>query len=128
MPTLLRDAYLVLERYGAPAFIRLARTAEPLATHEQTVCSVQACRSALQALDPSELGILLDWRLAPPMLEPGSLEQAILSDAETLAGPFSRRAVLLLSAAPAERTSQAWSSANVQAFYDEEAAIAYVSA
>jgi hypothetical protein len=125
VPTLLRDLYFVLERYRAPAFIRLARTAEPLSLHAQAVSSLAACSAALQAVDPSELGILLDWRLAPSMPDADPHEQASVRDAEAFAAPFARRAVLLLTP---EISEPAWSDASVQLFYDEEAAIAYVSA
>ncbi|HET8939873.1 MAG TPA: hypothetical protein VFN67_40815 [Polyangiales bacterium] len=120
MPKLLRDTYFVLELYHAPAFIRLARTAEPVRTHDEVVSSLQACRAALQTTDPSELGILIDWRLSPAIHNGESLQQAIHAELEAFAAPFARSAVLLLAAAPA------WSSSKLQVFYDEDAAIAHV--
>lgn len=124
MPTLLRDTHFVLERYAAPAFIRLARTGNTLGSHDQVVSSLQACRVALSAADIAELGILLDWRLAPAVVTVPSLEQAIVRDAETFAAPFARKAVLLLAAATAEAAT--WSRTRLQIFHDEEAAIAHV--
>lgn len=124
MPTLLRDPHFVLERYAAPAFIRLARTAEPLGSHDQVVSSLQGCRAALQASDHIEHGILLDWRLAPAVLTVPSLEQAIVRDVEAFAAPFARKAVLLLAAATSEAAT--WSRTRLQIFHDEEAAMVHV--
>jgi hypothetical protein len=120
VPKLLRDTYFVLERYDAPAFIRLARTAEPVSTHDEVVSSLQACRAALQTTDVSELGILIDWRLSPAMRNGVSLQQAINADLEAFAAPFARSAMLLLPAAPD------WSSTALQVFHDEDEAIAHV--
>ena len=120
MPKLLRDTYFVLERYDAPAFIRLARTAEPVRTHDEVVSSLQACRAALRSAEMSELGILIDWRLTPALRNGASLEQAIVADVEAFAAPFARSAVLLLAAAPT------WASTKLQVFHDEDEAIAHV--
>jgi hypothetical protein len=120
VPKLRRDTYFLLERYDAPAFIRLARTAEPVRSHEQAVSSLQACRAALQAIDLSELGILIDWRLTPVLRNVAALERAIATAVEAFAAPFARSAVLLLAAEPA------WASSQLQVFQDEEAAIAHV--
>jgi hypothetical protein len=125
VPTLLRDKHFVLERYAAPAFVRLARTAQPLTGKAQAERSLLACRSALGELDPATLGVLIDWRLSPLAGAPDALEEAAAREAEAFAQPFARAAVLLLTvAAP----GQAWCSTTFKAFDDEEAAIAYVSA
>ena len=121
MPTLLRDSHFVLERYAAPAFVRLARTAEPLTGHTQPARSLLACRGALAELDTAALGVLIDWRLSPQSGAEGALEQAAVREAEAFAAQFGRAAVLLLPAAD-------WSSSAIQVFRDEEAAIAFVSA
>lgn len=123
MPTLLRDSHFVLERYDAPAFVRLARTAEPLTALAQPESSLLACRGALGELDPGALGILIDWRLSPQAAASDAIEQAAVRDIEAFAAQFARAAVLLLTAA-----APVWSSSSVKVFRDEEAAIAYVSA
>lgn len=122
MPTLLRDSHFVLERYDAPAFVRLARTAEPLTTQAQPERSLLACRGALGELDPGALGILIDWRLSPQAAASDAIEQAAVREVEAFAAQFARGAVLLLTAA-----APAWSHARVKVFRDEEAAIAYTS-
>lgn len=123
VPTLLRDSHFVLERYDAPAFIRLARTAEPLTDRAQSEGSLLACRGALGELDAGALGILVDWRLQPQAAASDAIEQAAVREACAFAAPFARAAVLLLTAA-----APAWSSSSLKVFRDEEAAIAYVSA
>lgn len=125
MPTLLRDSHFVLERYAAPAFVRLARTADPLTHLGQAARSLLACRGALGELDPAALGILIDWRLSPQAAASDAIEQAAMREAEAFATQFARAAVLLLTAASPAAT---WSSGAVRVFGDEEAAIAYVSA
>ena len=120
MPRLLRDTHFVLEHYAAPAFIRLARTAEPVRSHDQVVSSLQACRDALQMTQLSRLGILIDWRLTPAVHNGAALERAVVADVEAFVAPFARSAVLLLAAAPA------WSSTKLLVFEDEDAAIAHV--
>jgi hypothetical protein len=117
VPKLLRDTYFVLERYDSPAFIRLARTAEPVRTHDQVVSSLQSCRAALQATDLSEFGLLIDWRLSPEMHNDASLEQAIVAEVEAFSDPFARHAVLLLAAEPV------WVNTKIQIFQDEDEAI-----
>ena len=121
MPTLLRDSHFVLERYAAPAFVRLARTAKPLTGKAQPERSLLACREALGPLDPCELGLLIDWRLSPESAALDAIEQAAVREAVAFAAQFARAAVLLLPAA-------AWPDTAIQVFRDEEAAIAYVSA
>jgi hypothetical protein len=123
VPTLLRNSHFVLERYDAPAFVRLARTAEPLTTLAQPEGSLLACRAALGELDSGALGILIDWRLSPQAAASDAIEQAAVRDIEAFAAQFACAAVLLLTAA-----APAWSSSSVKVFRDEEAAIAYVSA
>lgn len=126
MPTLLRDSHFVLERYDAPAFVRLARTAEPLIDQAEAERSLLACRGALGDLDPAMLGILIDWRLSPQAAASDANERAAVREASAFAAQFARGAVLLLTAAV-----QAWSHgsyAPLKVFRDEEAAIAYVSA
>lgn len=124
MPTLLRDSHFVLERYAAPAFVRLARTAQPLTGKAQSERSLLACRSALGELDPATFGILIDWRLSPLSAASDALEAAAMREAEAFAAQFARAAVLLLAAAA---PNQACSGANIKLFDDEEAALAYVS-
>jgi hypothetical protein len=82
-----------------------------------------ACRGALGELDPSALGILIDWRLSPPAAASDAIEQAAVREACAFAAQFARAAVLLLTAA-----EPAWSRTSLKVFRDEEAAIAYVSA
>ena len=125
MPTLLRDPRFVLEQYVDPAFIRLARTAEPVRSHEQAVSSLEACRAALGALDPAVLGILLDWRLAPST--PSPLCQQVAALTEAFAGRFARKAVLLLSPEGNNSALACWADSAAVLFQDEEAAIAHVS-
>ena len=125
MPTLLRDSHFVLERYDAPAFVRLARTGEPLTSQAQPARSLLGCRGALAELEPATLGILIDWRLSPQASAPDAIEQAAVREVEAFAAQFARAAVLLLSAAA---PATAWTNAGAQVFRDEEAAIAYVSA
>lgn len=120
MPKLLRDTYFVLERYDVPAFIRLARTAEPLRDHQQVVRSLAACRAALHSIELGELGVLIDWRLTPALHNVAALEEAVVADVEAFAAPFACSAVLLLAAEPA------WANTKLQVFQDEDAAIAHV--
>lgn len=125
MPTLLRNASFVLEHYVDPAFIRLARTTQPLPDHAQVVQALEACRVAFGAREPEQLGILVDWRLAP--LAPEA-EDNVVEEVEKFAAPFARKALLLLGAAGDERAAEAWSATQFQLFFDEEQAIAFVSA
>jgi hypothetical protein len=125
VPTLLRDSHFVLERYPEPGFIRLARTAEPLHTHAEVMTSLAACRRALGPLDPAELGLLLDWRLSPTLLEVEALQEAAIRDADAFATQFARKAVLLLT--PASTLASAWANMRAEVFHDEDAAIAHVS-
>lgn len=125
MPTLLRDSHFVLERYPAPAFIRLARTAEPLRSQAQATSSLQACRRALGELDVAAIGLLIDWRLCPSALEAEALQRAAARACEAFATQFGRTAVLLLTAASPE--ASIWSNDRGRVFHDEEAAIAYVT-
>lgn len=125
MPTLLRDSCFVLEHYAAPAFVRLARTAEPLIRHAQAGGSLQACRAALGTLDPSGLGILLDWRLSPAT--PNALQQQVILLADEFADQFARKAVLLLTPCEKGAASALWSERGVKLFDDEDAALAYVA-
>jgi hypothetical protein len=128
VPTLLRDTHFVLERYAAPAFIRLARTATPLRTQAQAESSLRACRSVLAELDLAVLGILIDWRLAPTAFEAEAPQRAAIREAEEFSKPFARTAVLLLQRTSDGSEDNAWSSTRVQVFHDEEAAIACASA
>ena len=114
----------MLERYTAPHFVRLARTAEPLGAEAQPARALGACRAALGELDPAGLALLIDWRLSPQATAADELELAAVREAVTFAAPFARSAVLLLTAADPARL---WSSARLPVFHDEEAAIAYVS-
>jgi hypothetical protein len=130
VPTLLRDAHFVLERYDAPAFVRLARTAFALRAAEQVTTSLAACRAALGAIQPAALGILLDWRLSSAPRD-AELQREMIRAAQSFAEPFARAAVLLLPAGASQDKaviSSAWGdSARLRVFHDEEAAIGYVS-
>jgi hypothetical protein len=125
VPTLLRNASFVLEHYVDPAFIRLGRTTQALPDHAQVVQSLEACSVAFGARAPEQLGILVDWRLAP--LSPEA-EDHVIQEVEKFAAPFARKALLLLGAAGDERAAEAWSATQFQLFFDEDQAIAYVTA
>jgi hypothetical protein len=125
VPTLLRNASFVLEHYVDAAFIRLARTTQPLPERAQVVHALDACRVAFGARALEQLSILVDWRLAP--LAPEA-EDHVVPEVEKFAAPFARKALLLLGAAGDERAAEAWVATQFQLFFDEDQAIAYVSA
>jgi len=124
VPTLLRDSRFVLEHYVGPAFIRLARTAEPLSSHREALRSLQACRAALGSLNPADLGILLDWRLSPPLSD--AQHDELIGAADEFAAQFARKAVLLLTPHENGAVGALWTARGAVLFHDEEAALAHV--
>jgi hypothetical protein len=124
MPTLLRTESFVLEHYLSAGFIRLARTAQPLPKPSQVVDTFDLCRAALAGCEPAKLGIMVDWRLVT--LAPEA-EGNVVDEVQKFGATFARRALLLLGAAD-DAAEQAWAGTSFQVYFDEDQALAHVSA
>lgn len=129
MFTLHRSAHFTIQHFQASGYVRLVRSARPFASLDEASEALNACAVALQDLDVSELGILLDWRLGPFSID-ARLHQLVIETTDAFAIRFVRRAVLTVSPVgklQLDRVVRAHSSIPPVVFNDEAAAIDFVT-
>jgi hypothetical protein len=129
MFTLHRSAYFTLEYWQASRYVRLVRSAVPFDSPEEAGDALRECEVAIRVIDPSNLGILLDWRLGPLSTDP-RLHQFVIENTDAFASRFPRRAVLVVTPVgklQLDRVVRSLSSTKPLIFNDEAAAVEYVT-
>jgi hypothetical protein len=129
MPTLFKSDYATIEHAVASRVIRIVRSAKPFESSAHSRAEVVRWRAAVDGLDPTQLGFLLDWRLAPLETDADVLRDVVRGTNE-IGCRFVRHAVLVkspLGALQAKRLQRAHDS-EPEIFTDEAEAHAYVTA
>jgi hypothetical protein len=124
-----RSKHLILEHWQASRYVRLVRSAVPFASPEEAGEALKEIDVAIRDLDPSHLGILLDWRLGPLSTDP-RLHQFVIENTDAFASRFVRRAVLVVTPVgklQLDRVIRNLSSTKPVLFNDENAAVEYVT-
>lgn len=129
MGTLHRNPHFAVIHHVASRYVELARTATPFDSRDDARRSLEQCGAALAAIDVAELGILLDWRLAPLSTDP-ELHKIIVDTTDLFARRFRRRALLVqtpVGTMQGERIVRVESGTNPAVYNHKEAAVAYVT-
>jgi len=129
MFTLHRSKHFTIEYWQASRYVRLVRSAVPFKSPEEAGDALKECDVAIRDIDPSNLGILMDWRLGPFSTDP-RLHQFVVENADAFASRFVRRAVLVVTPVgklQLDRVLRNMSSTNPIIFNDETAALEYVT-
>ena len=129
MFTLHRSPHFTIEYRQASRYIRLVRSAVPFKSPDDAGEALKECEVAIRDLDPSSLGILLDWRLGPLSTDP-RLHQFVIENTDAFAARFRRRAVLVVTPVgqlQLDRVIRTLSSTKPLLFNDEDAAVDYVT-
>jgi hypothetical protein len=129
MFTLHRSPHFTIEYRQASRYLRLVRSAVPFSSPEEAGEALKECELAIRDIDPSNLGILLDWRLGPFSSDP-RLHQFVVESTDAFAARFRRRAVLVLTPVgqlQVDRVIRNLSSTKPVLFNDESAAVDYVT-
>lgn len=129
MSSLYRGPHFTLDYQRASRYVRLVRSAEPLASAQEAAAALKLCGRALRGIDLVHLGILLDWRLAPLSTDP-ALHSAVVTNTDAFAAHFARKALLLATPVgqmQVGRISRVMSTVKPVVFNDEAAAIDYVT-
>ena len=127
MVLLYSDAYLSLQHHPEASHVRLIRSGKPFASVSRVSASMRACAKALDEIDVSELGILLDWRLSPLTTDPVLLKH-VVHQSDAFAAAFLRRALLLatpVGVMQSQRIARTIDHAKPVLFDEESEAIAY---
>jgi hypothetical protein len=128
MILLYSDAYLSLQHHPEAAHVRLVRSDEHFGSVSRVSVSMRACAKALEKVEVSELGILLDWRLSPLTTDPVLLKH-VVHQSDLFAAAFPRRALLLATPVglmQSQRIGRTINHAKPVLFSDESEALAYV--
>jgi hypothetical protein len=129
MPTLHQNAYFLLQHHVASGYVSLIRSAKALTSAILADRALFACRTALESLDVSQCGILLDYRQAP-MSTDSQIQKSLVSHGDALSAPFCRRAILIgtpVGTMQVHRINRTHSSNPPAVFSDELAAIMYLT-
>lgn len=129
MFTLHRSTHFTIEYWQASRYIRLVRSAVPFSSPDEAGEALRECEVAIRDIDPTNLGILLDWRLGPFSTDP-RLHQFVIENTDAFAERFARRAVLVVSPVgklQLDRVVRKLSTTNPIIFNDESAALEYVT-
>jgi hypothetical protein len=129
MFTLHRSKHFTIEFWQASRYVRLVRSAVPFSSPDEADEALKECELAIRDIDPSNLGILLDWRLGPLSSDP-KLHQFVIENTDAFASRFVRRAVLVVTPVgmlQLDRVIRNLSSTKPVLFNDESAAVNYVT-
>jgi hypothetical protein len=128
MPTLFKSAYATLEHRVASRLVRVARSVQPFASAITAREEVARWADSVSELAVSELGFMLDWRLAPLTTDPEVL-RIVVSGTNALGARFARHALLMVSALGElqARRLQRVHESEPEIFTDEDAAYRYVT-
>jgi|RhiMethySRZTD1v2_1073278.scaffolds.fasta_scaffold02885_16 hypothetical protein len=129
MFTIHRSEHFTIQHYQASGYVRLVRSAIVFASLEHANDALKACGEALERLDASQLGLLLDWRLGPFSID-ARLHQLVIETTDAFAVRFVRCAVLIVSPVgklQLDRVVRAHSSIAPVIFNEEAAAVEYVT-
>jgi hypothetical protein len=129
MFTLHRSPHFTIEYWQASRYVRLVRSSLPFSSPDEAAAALKECELAIRDIDPSHLGILLDWRLGPLSSDP-RLHQFVIESTDAFARPFVRRAVLVVTPVgmlQLDRVIRNLSSTKPVLFNDESAAVDYVT-
>jgi hypothetical protein len=120
---LFRRKHGVVEIDDDAGILRHARTAEPFESVEEAEWALAELLATLAPLDRSQLGQLVDLRLAPPSTEP-AFEAAVMRHHAALYRGFRATAILVRSAAGRLHVKRMTDASNVEVhvFVDEEEA------
>lgn len=129
MSTILRGEHFTIQHYIASAHVRVIRSDAPFTSATEAIRAIGACRTALTNIDPTQYGILFDWRRSPISTDP-NLHKAIAEQVDALAEPFARRAILLATTVgvmQAARVGRTMGNQKMSVFDDDAAATDYVA-
>ena len=129
MTTLLRSTHFVVHHHVASCYVHVIRTEEPFLRHDAAARAFGVCELALQGVERSATGILLDFRRAPMSNDP-ELDKALAVRGDALIIPFARSALLVathIGVMQADRISRTYSQGGAQIFNDEGAALRHVA-
>jgi hypothetical protein len=127
MPTLFKSDYAIVEHAMASRLVRVIRTNKQFDAGVVARSEVARWGASVDGLELSELGFLLDWRLAPLTTDPDVLRE-VVSGTNRIGLRFKRHAVLMtsaLGALQAQRLQRAHES-EPEIFSDEAQAYGYV--
>jgi hypothetical protein len=128
MILLYSDAYLSLQHHPEAAHVRLVRSGEHFGSVSRVSVSMRACAKALEKIDASELGLLLDWRLSP-LTTDAVLLKHVVQQSDLFAAAFPRRALLVATPVglmQSQRIGRTINHAKPVVFDNESEALAYV--
>jgi hypothetical protein len=129
MPTLFKSDYAMVEHAVASRLVRVVRSSKQFDGSFMAKSEVAKWNAAVDRLEVSELGFLLDWRLAPLATDPEVLRE-VVSGTNAIGLRFARHAVLMttpLGSLQAKRLQRAHES-EPEIFTDEAQAYSYVTA
>lgn len=129
MPTLFKSDYAMVEHAVASRLVRIVRSGKQFDSAVVAKFEVAKWTACLDRLEPSELGFLLDWRLAPLATDPDVLRE-VVSGTNAVGIRFARHALLMaspLGTLQAKRLQRIHES-EPELFTDEAQAYSYVTA
>jgi hypothetical protein len=127
MSPLRRSPYVIIEYLEELRVVRFERSALPFGDLRATHGELRCWLPALDGIDTTQFGVLLDFRHTPMTSDPDILS-AVVSEVDRIALLFPRRAILLSTALlgpQSERVTRA--GAKITPFVDEAEAWSHVS-
>jgi hypothetical protein len=128
MPFLRKSGYVTLEHRVASRLVCFVRSQRPFGDVGTAAGEIGEWTHCLEGLDLAQLGVLLDWRLAPLETDPAVLRE-VVSRTDAVARRFARQALLMgstLGMLQASRLSRAHESVPV-VFTNEAEAYEYAT-
>jgi hypothetical protein len=129
MPTLYKSDYATVEHAVASRLVRVVRTGKQFDNAIVAKSEVARWGGCVDRLELTELGFLLDWRVAPLSTDPEVLREVVLGT-HAIGILFARQAILLTSPLGAlqSRRLQRMHESEPEIFTDEAQAYEYVTA
>jgi hypothetical protein len=124
-----QDPYLSLRHHPQLKYVLLVRSDLQFKSVHRVASSLRECAKVLGDMEVSQMGLLLDWRLAPLTTDPVLLKH-VVQHTDAFARDFARRALLIATPVglmQSKRIARAIDHAKPTLFSDEADAIAYVS-
>jgi hypothetical protein len=94
--TIHQNKHFVIQHFRASAHVRVIRSDASFESVADAMAKLDECRLAVTTIDPTNYGILFDWRSAPLSTDP-QLHKLLVERVDELALRFPRRVFLVRS-------------------------------